>query len=281
VLLLLALAAEDCAGCHAVEAAAFATSRHAQARRLPVFTRSFAQAQTPWCLSCHQPEGAGEGLRCQTCHGAMAAVKSGRPPSAKALEAHPVTVEADFEMKACARCHEFTSPLPGHLWPVVLSNESLQATVSEQRAAMPGARCATCHDPHRAAGAHDAVMLRKAIAVSAEAVDGGVEIALEVGRTGHRFPTGDVFRRLLVSTCLDPECSAVAGRQRFSRSIGSRDGGAWTTVRDTTLAPNRRVVLVLPSAPFWRARYFFGDPRFERGLPEDEVFVELGGGALR
>jgi len=280
-LLLLALAAEDCARCHADEAAAFATSRHSQARRLPVFALSFPHAQTRWCLSCHQPDGTGDGHSCQTCHGPLTAVKSVKPASAEALKAHPVTVETDFETKTCARCHEFNSPLPGHLWPVVLSNEPLQSTVSEQHAAMPGANCVTCHDPHRAPGAHDAVMIGKGISVSARAVDGGVAITLDVGRTGHRFPTGDPFRRLIVSTCFDSACNEVAGRQVFTRSVGSRDGGVWTTVRDTTLAPNQRTVVTLPFAPWWRARYSFGDPRFEPELPREEVFVELGGGELR
>lgn len=280
VLLLLTLAADDCARCHAEEAAAFAKSRHAQARRLPVFALSWAHAQTPWCRSCHQPEGAGDGHTCQTCHGPLTAVKGAKPASAEALKAHPVTVEADFKTRACARCHEFNAPLPGHLWPVAFSTEPLQSTASEQHAAMPGATCVTCHDPHRAPGAHDPLTLGKGISVSARAVDGGVEVTLQVGRTGHRFPTGDPFRRLIVSTCFDPDCHAVAGRQTFARSLTSRDGGAWTTVRDTTLASNQETVVTLPSAPWWRARYFFGDPRFEPDLPADEVFVELGGGAL-
>lgn len=116
--------------------------------------------------------------------------------------------------------------------------------------------------------------------MSAKVVDGGVAITLDVGRIGHRFPTGDPFRRLIVSTCFDPQCNEVAGRQTFTRSIGSRDGGVWTTLRDTTLASNQRTVVTLPSVPWWRARYYSGDPRFEPELPQEEVFVELGSGEL-
>jgi hypothetical protein len=280
-LLLLLLSADDCARCHAQVATDFASSRHARARRHPVFALSFVVAQTRWCLTCHQPEGRGDGHTCLTCHrGAGGSLASAHVTDAGA-SAHPVTVVPGFETERCARCHEFTTPLPGHLDPVVLSDQPLQSTVSEQRAAMPGATCVTCHDPHRAPGAHDPALLARALTATASRVDGGVAIELTVGRTGHRFPTGDPFRRLVVATCADEACTEVAGRRVFSRSLGSLDGGAWTTVRDTTLSANQRTAITLPDAAWWSVRYFFGDPRFEAQLPQEEVFVMLGGGPLR
>ena len=102
-------------------------------------------------------------------------------------------------------------------------------------------------------------------------------IALSVGKTGHRFPTGDPFRRLVVASCNDAQCTDVVGRKVFSRSLGLRDG-LWTTLRDTTLGANERISVTLPDAPFWSVRYFFGDPQFESQLPEEEVFLQLGSG---
>ena len=271
------LGSVDCERCHARVATQFAQSRHSQARRLPVFALSFPHAQTRWCLSCHQPEGRGDGHTCATCHGSSG-VRTGHVTPAGA-QAHRVVVEADFATGTCERCHEFPSPLPGHLDPVVLSAEPLQSTVSELRAAMPGATCVTCHDPHRAPGAHDAAMLARALTVTAARGDGGVVFTLEVGQTGHRFPTGDPFRRLIVSTCLDADCREEVGRRAFSRSLGSLDGGAWTVLRDTSLGPRERKVFTLPSGPWWSARYFFGDPRFESELSSDEVFVVLASGS--
>jgi hypothetical protein len=279
-LLLVLLGAGECAQCHQEVAANFAQSRHANARRLPVFALSFPHAGTPWCLSCHQPEGRGEGHTCETCHRDPLGVKNTRstPEGAKA---HRVSVDETFAATACARCHEFTSPLPGHLNPVVLSNEPLQSTSSEQRGAMPGATCVTCHDPHRAPGAHDAAMLTRAISVEAKAADGGVEFVVQVGKTGHRFPTGDPFRRLVISTCVDKECTDIVSRRSFNRGMGlSSDGGVWTTLRDSTLASGERRVVSLRGGLFWNARYFFGDPRFERELPPEEVFVEVGSGVI-
>ncbi len=279
-LLLVLLSAGECAQCHQSVAANFAQSRHAQARTLPVFVLSFQHARTPWCLSCHQPEGRGEGHTCETCHRDPEGVKNTRSTAAGA-KAHPVKVDPTFSASACARCHEFTSPLPGHLNPVVLSNEPLQSTSSEQRGAMPGATCVTCHDPHRAPGAHDATMLGRAISVKAKAADGGVEFEVQVGKTGHRFPTGDPFRRLVLTTCEDKECTETISRRSFSRSMGlSRDGGVWTTLRDSTLASGERKLVHLQSGRFWSARYFFGDPQFERELPPEEVFVEVASGMI-
>lgn len=268
-LLLLLLGAGECAGCHEGVTADFAQSRHAQARRLPVFALSFPHAQTRWCLSCHQPEGSGDGHTCLTCHRAEGAVQSAR-------KKHPVIAAPGVATKACARCHEFTSPLPGHLSPVVLSNEPLQSTVSEQRAAMPGATCVTCHDPHRAPGAHDPAMLAKGVTVRAEPSDGGVTFEVQVGRTGHRFPTGDPFRRLVLMTCRDEQCTEPIARKVFQRNMGLVDGGVWSTVRDTTLASGESRTVTLASGPWWSARYYFGDPRFEPELPADEVFVGVG-----
>jgi hypothetical protein len=281
-LLLVVLSAGDCAQCHQSVAASFAQSRHAKARTLPVFALSFPHAGTPWCLSCHQPEGRGTaGHTCDTCHRDAGGVKNTRS-TPEGARAHPVTVDPLFAATACARCHEFTAPFPGHLNPVVLSNEPLQSTSSEQQKAMPGATCVTCHDPHRAPGAHDAAMLTKAISVKATADDGGVTLEVQVGKTGHRFPTGDPFRRLVLATCSDQECTDTVSRRSFSRGMGlSADGGVWTTLRDKTLASGERTTVSLRGGRFWSARYYFGDPRFESQLSAEEVFVEVARGTVQ
>ena len=234
LVILVALAAEPCARCHEDEAAAFARSRHARARVLPVFARSFRETRNPWCLGCHQPEGEGEGLSCLSCHRV-----EGQPDAVLSTHAtpegrtsHPVVLARELETSACARCHEFNAPLPGRLAPVVLSREPLQATVSE----------------------------------------------LRVGRTGHRFPTGDPFRRLVLETCRDPACTDVGARKTFQRAMGERDG-AWKTLRDDTLASGEARAVTLEAGGWWQARYLFGDARFEPELPADEVGLRLAGGA--
>lgn len=276
------LLAADCAPCHEREAVAVARSRHAQARRLPVFVHSLAEARSRWCLSCHQPEGLGDGLTCLTCHavdGAPGAVW-GAAASDAGLAAHPVHVERDLT-RVCARCHEFTAPRPGTLSAVVLSTEPLQTTVTEQRLAMPGASCVTCHEPHHARGGHDGETLRKGVAVTASnAGDGGVAFTVTVGRTGHRFPTGDPFRRLVVQTCRDAGCGDVVARKVFQRTFGLTDAGTWAAVHDSTLPSGGAVSFTLAEGPAWSARYFYGDSRFERLLSDEEVSLEVAEGSL-
>ncbi|MDP1829487.1 MAG: hypothetical protein Q8L48_39840 [Archangium sp.] len=276
------LLAADCAACHEREAAALSGSRHAQARRLPVFEHSFAEAKSRWCLSCHRPEGEGDGLTCLTCH--AVAASPGAVWSAAASDAgqgaHPVHVDRDVT-RVCARCHEFAAPRPGTLSAVVSSKEPLQATVTEQRLAMPGASCVTCHEPHHARGGHEGETLRQGVAVTArDAGDGGVAFTVTVGRTGHRFPTGDPFRRLVVQTCRDPACAQVVARRVFQRTFGLTDAGTWAAVSDSTLPSGGAAAFTLAAGAGWSARYFYGDSRFERLLPPEEVFFEVASGSL-
>lgn len=276
--MLVALAADPCERCHEDEAAAFARSRHAQARVLPVFARSFRETRNPWCLGCHQPEGEGDGLACLSCHrvdGQPDAVLSTHATPA-GRTSHPVVIARDLETSACARCHQFNAPLPGHLEPVVLSSEPLQSTVRELHDA---STCSACHEPHAALGGHDAALLAEALSIRAARTDAGVRFELRAGRTGHRFPTGDPFRRVVLETCRDAACTDVVARKTLQRAMGERDG-AWKTLRDDTLAPGERRVVTLEAGAWWQVRYLFGDARFEPELPPGEVGLRLAGGAV-
>jgi Cytochrome c3 len=253
--LALMVSAGPCATCHAKQTEAFEGSRHARSARLEVFRLPLtAGAPKRWCLSCHRPEGAGQGLTCDSCH----------PASSQ----HP---DVKLGVKNCATCHEFNTPLPGHFDPLVSSDQPLQKTVSE----FAGSSCASCHDVHRNDGAHDAAMLKRAVTVTATRHEDVLEVRVKVGITGHRFPTGDPFRRLLIESCEDAGCTRVLARRQFSRSFGMLDGGVWGAVRDTTLASGELVTFTLPAGEGWRAQYRFGDPAFEAQLPDAEVFVEL------
>lgn len=278
---LVVLAADPCASCHPAQAATFSTSRHARAAEWPIFERSFAETRNPWCLTCHQPEGPRTaGHACRTCHQGHApdAVLNTRS-SERGRAQHPVEEQPAFPLDACARCHDFNAPLPHHLNPVVLSNEPLQSTATEQRATLPAKTCVTCHDPHSARGGHDRVTLTRAVSISVNRVEDHVELTVQVSRTGHRFPTGDPFRRLVLETCNDASCTDVVSRKTLQRAMGERDG-VWKALTDSTLASEERRVFVLDAAPYWRARYLYGDARFEAQLPSDEVSVTLGEGAL-
>lgn len=272
-LIVLALTSADCAGCHAAQASAFAESRHASASQLAVFRASLAHAQTRWCASCHRPTDAA-GLECTSCHavaGDPSAIRAARPATAAARAAHAVVVDERLGSHSCAACHEFKTPLPDHLDPVVYSTQPLQSTVTEA-----GDRaCNGCHDPHRPIGAHDPELLKKTLAITARSTPTGVELRVTAQHVGHRFPTGDPFRRLVLEVCDDRGCSA----QTIGRSFALVDG-VWAPVIDRSLADGETRVLAFPAGTSWRATFRYGDPRFERGLPASEAFVVVAAGQL-
>lgn len=282
LLFVLALASADCDGCHPQQAEAFAASRHGRAATLAIYTRSAAKARTTWCRGCHQPDGRNTaGLTCLSCHavdGDADAVRATRRSPSRAAR-HKTVVDPAFAVATCARCHQFNTPRPGHLDPVVYSSQPLQSTVAELRAADPRARCAACHDVHRGNGAHDPALVRGAVTFAARAVGDEVEIVVRAGRTGHRFPTGDPFRRVVVSVCADAACARVLGHATIARGFALRDG-VWAPVVDRTLASGETRVLRLPRARYWRAELRYGDPALEAGLPRDEVALELGRGIV-
>lgn len=284
ILLVVALASADCADCHPREAAAMARSRHATAATLPVFTQPLRAADRPvWCASCHRPEGPKTtGLECLSCHrvaGDPDAIRSSRLLPTTATRAHKTIVDASFAISSCATCHEFKTPLPDHLAPVKYSDQPLQSTVSELRATDPRATCAGCHDVHRANGAHDPELVRSAAAFTARAAGDGVEVIVEAGAIGHRFPTGDPFRRIVISVCDDPACEVPIERQTIARRFAFV-GPVWAPVVDRTLRDRERRVLRFRRARYFRAQLYFGDPRFERRLPASEIALELARGTV-
>ncbi|HEU0032014.1 MAG TPA: cytochrome c3 family protein [Kofleriaceae bacterium] len=248
----------SCASCHPAQASAFEASRHAFASELAVFRVSWAEARTRWCASCHRPEGARTaGLACTTCH-----ADANTDPS-----------------DACVRCHEFKTPLPGHFDPVVYSAQPLQSTVSELARHDPAARCADCHDVHRASGGHDPELVRRAVAFEARRTADGVELRVTAQSVGHQFPTGDPFRRLVITVCDDDACAEPIARETIGRGFRMVKG-VWAPVIDRTLRDGETRVLRFPPSRRWRATLYYADPKLERGLPAGDVALEVAAGAV-
>jgi len=281
LLFVLALGSADCAGCHATEAAAFASSRHARAARLDAFELSERHAGTRWCAGCHRPEGARTaGLECLSCHrGTGGAILATHRGTDDARAAHPIVVEPALAITSCARCHQFATPLPDHLDPVVYSSQPLQSTVTELRRHDPTARCSACHAVHRPAGGHDAASVRAAVQIAARTTAGGVELRVTARRTGHRFPTGDPFRRLVITTCADPACARPIARRTIGKTF-ALVGGVWAPVVDRSLADGETRVFRFAPARAWRADFYLGDTRFEARLPASEVAIEIARGSF-
>jgi hypothetical protein len=203
-----------CERCHPVIAAEWRSSQHRTAFADEEFTRAFRREPTAFCQSCHAPEAdprvevsaaaADVGVGCVTCHvphGSDGAVLA-RHESGRAE--HAVRASADFvQVAGCASCHEFDfSSRPGL---------AMQSTVSEHaRSRFADRGCGDCHmreigegserhTNHAFAASRDPEMLRAAVIAHAERIDAErIRIRLAPGEIGHAFPTGDLFRRLLV-----------------------------------------------------------------------------------
>lgn len=306
----------SCEGCHAEIAAEWRTSLHARAHTDAVYQRAFAIEPLPFCQGCHAPEAdpdqpvpaiaAELGVACVTCHvlaGELAAARprADHPQRAAALSPHPVLRDARLEgSAACAGCHEFAFPDRG----ARSRAELMQSTVSEHaRSRERDSACADCHMPRNAAGqrshvfpgGRDENLVKSAVAVGARrGPNGSVHIALRPRKTGHAFPTGDLFRRLELSAeAVGGEWQVVASQRRYLARHWQRQPSPFgvllrtATSDDRPLASDVEIELPLGSAALglpvhWRVAYQRVEhPRSER--EEDSAVageIEIGSGTL-
>ena len=187
-----------CAGCHAAEVAQWRESIHRASFTSADFQRSYRVEPLPYCVGCHAPlADAAAGIGCAACHGNTAAHVAHRARTAKV---------------SCAGCHDFDAPG---------SNAILQSTAREHDTGpFATTPCPTCHMPrkdHRFAVTRNPDFLRRAIRVSnAHFENGNLTLRVASNGVGHRFPTGDLFRRVTVTvTAANGEQALVAGDTFF------------------------------------------------------------------
>jgi hypothetical protein len=219
-----------CARCHAQIAAEWSRSEH-HASDDQTFRASLGREHAPeFCQGCHAPLGtepspAGElgvGVTCSNCHADIRLGPLGHPRAPQ--------VSAERASRVCAKCHEFAFPGPRQ------HPEKLQLTISEH-AASPFANtpCMSCHMPRiaEASGAHAShsfaearseSTLRAALSVESQRVTPTrVRLTLRSQHVGHAFPTGDLFRRLVIEAdVLGPDYAVISHQQRqLARHFGS------------------------------------------------------------
>lgn len=215
----------ECEHCHEDIAAEWRDSLHARAWTDPAFQRSYEREQKAFCRSCHAPESdpgvaqvdeaaAHVGVGCVSCHvpgertegASVLAGVTGRADRAP----HGLMVSTDFsEAPACAGCHEFDFPDRPASGPG--AHDMMQSTMSEHAVSRyADVSCGECHMPlvagdagrphrsHRFGSSRDPRRLREAVVARAWRESGGLVVRLEPGVVGHAFPTGDLFRRLVV-----------------------------------------------------------------------------------
>ena len=160
------------------------------------------------------------GTGCVSCHLTPDGVLAARSSTATASAPHAVIRDGRLDSDAaCAGCHEFAFPKGKQ------PQGAMQSTVSEHRES-PGrdTSCAACHMPqqgrrrsHRFASSRDAGRVRAAVSVSATRTSAtAVRITLVSNVRGHRFPTGDLFRRIeVLIEAVAPSEVLVASRVRY------------------------------------------------------------------
>jgi hypothetical protein len=236
---------EDCIGCHREEAAEWGASLHRSAFRDASFQAGYARdrdaAHDGFCRGCHAPAAAAEreppaweadhGVTCTSCHGLSDE------------EAHAGLARA---RASCNGCHEFA--FEGALLPPRRS-AMMQLTVTEHReSAAADRQCASCHmartgarASHRFDVSRNPAFLRGALATVVKRTSIGVDVLLSPRDVGHAFPTGDMFRRVIVrAEVLGLENEVVVVRERVFGRTFTLGPTTKETARDTRLVGETR-----------------------------------------
>jgi Cytochrome c554 and c-prime len=239
---------KSCGGCHAQEESEWDGSMHHASFTSADFQESWSNEPFPFCAECHAPErktlaAVGErlGIGCTACH---EVAKSHGTPGALLQTSKTVT-------KSCAPCHDF---------PVPNAQAFLQSTVREHaQSTYAETSCVSCHMPqasgrrsHAFSVSRNTELLRSAITITdVKAVSGAVELSLRTVGVGHRFPTGDIFRRLSASIVASDAKGAIvcAETVHFNRNWGAhqasvRNGTVETLEQDTRLTNTPRLLHV-------------------------------------
>lgn len=274
-LLVALVAAAECEGCHEQEATAWAVSRHAVSATNSIYLAALEREpeRRAWCQNCHAPTGNAEhGVSCQSCHSTPGQPDVVRATRESPTSPHPIRVDPTLTtVDACASCHTFDFPGGAN---------RMQRTVDEHRSSDTAISCQGCHLApavgHRMPGAHDAAFVRRALSVSAAPKDAEVVVTLKAARVGHRVPTGDPFRRLKVSLCVDRSCSAVEASFELGRVIVPV-GPTWRIASDTTLASDETATFRVraPRARFARVTLHFGAVGTEARIPVEDRSLEV------
>lgn len=205
------------------------------------FQRSFRAEPLQYCVACHAPlrvasapsaRDLAAGVGCTACHAVPAA--HGALGSSKRPRVATV---------ACEGCHDFD--VPG-------TRAILQSTARERKeTAFADASCESCHmqpvgggrRDHRFAVSRDRDLLARALRVSEARIEkDAVVVAVSATGVGHRFPTGDIYRRLTVTvSAYDAKDALVAGetfhmgRDWDGHRLALRNGSAEAMGKDSRL----------------------------------------------
>ena len=257
------LSAEGCRPCHPAQYADWSRSAMGRAMTDPIFLADYEhQGELFVCLFCHAPLAAQqplrvsglatvrplrpraqpnpgfdpalqrEGVTCVACH-----LRDGVITGPDEVTApHPTRADPTFaDPSLCEGCHQVAVP------PLTRLDRPIADTHGEwkrwQQATGRTESCADCHMPdrrHTWPGAFDAPLLRAGLDVSVAAEDDRVLVTLH-NKAGHRFPTADPARALVVR--LGEHEVVLARRVPLPKMVD---------LGDTTLGPDEVRTISLP-----------------------------------
>ncbi len=257
-----ASSAEACGSCHCAEYTEWAGSWHRRAFLDADFQSSYRVDRFQFCVDCHAPRSQREGIGCVDCHDT---------PSA-----HGRNASAHATTRSCRGCHDFA--VPGR------PDVPLQSTWTEHEASPYAAvACTSCHRGHELAGARDAASVRRALRWRARRVAAAqVEIALETVGVGHRFPTGDLYRRLRAEVIVEDAGGTLVGyaersfRRDWDEHHASLRFRRAESYADDTRIDVRSIFTVESSAPAHHVRLVLTYDRGRFGAGEElQTFEEM------
>ena len=235
-----------CTACHREIADEWRASRHHQSFTNAEFRASLArEGAQAFCIDCHAPETlksgaptpteAELGVSCLTCHvperALLAGTNAANADAPHPLEASPLLTSAE----ACKACHEFrfADARPGD--PAARAQWMQRTWTEHHDGKVTEGSCSSCHMPrvassdgtehasHRFIGGYDDALVKAALDIVAERRSPtSIELRLTPRNVTHAVPTGDLFRRLMLTAESVPARGAPAVRflARHHQDIG-------------------------------------------------------------
>ncbi len=233
-----------CENCHIEESTEWRASLHRMAHSDPMVQYQLEREPFPFCVGCHAPEsdaappvpaGVSDlGVGCVTCHVVDGRVLAAATPIASdslKRAPHDLTRAAGFDAAlGCGGCHEFAFPGADARGPLLM-----QSTMTEHaKPPFDGRSCGSCHMPlvragtgrahrdHRFAASRDEALVRAAVLCDVTIDGGAIVVSMRPGDVGHAFPTGDMFRRIVLTIeAVDAGGATVARVEKiFTRVFG-------------------------------------------------------------
>jgi len=215
---------KDCGSCHIEIYEEWKSTRHKVAFTNELYQESHKKEPLIWCVNCHAPlmkaDGDSEkiedrilteeGISCIVCHKRGDKILTAHTPS-NPKEHEYLEVKEMKRSEFCENCHQFNFPVGTGNVPhknFKYSNQPMQNTFTEwQMSYFYGKEtCQDCHmqpkdgyKTHLFPGGHNKDYLSKTFSLDLTKISNtNMQITIIGKRLGHAFPTGDLFRTLVV-----------------------------------------------------------------------------------